>query len=605
MATRWLAERIDVLLTRLAPLGGEQEEEIAQLCAQEIAAWRARPSIQKESSLKTPMKDTRNAIRSRLALTEGNRWFNAREGQYEHLALKYMNFTDEEWVRINGDTTERFHQRLASRQFLDQPEVLVQMAETFLESQHWSDLALGLAIATGRRITEILKTGKFFPKTSYTVIFEGQLKRQDLVLKPYEIPTLVPAHLVLSAWEHLRMEVHCEELSNDEVNNTYGSTVRALANERLSGIIPLRSDRESVTTHLNRCVYGRLAVHYFAPEWVSDIAYMATVYGHYWQKDEQSEPQLNYQSTLHYYDYVIGDGQGNIDGRQGLRLGEPGVEVLDQFRRSIPIKEEKKKSMATETQGEQMPTIAVKKHSIVRCSQATSARFAQAARERGFFKNQNGLLSQLLDESYLFRQVQELLQPVATQLGTNDVIGTLQELIQTTPATGVEHSALDHHLQERWGVSLEQVDRLFEMTREAGYDDLLEVLREGVVTRQKQKGGALKRHESFSKKDFSHTPYPQLKDIRASAAAEERIRRAVLAIMKHNQRSQPVDRWYINAMSINGLIHTRFPLIQAYLEKHQQETDAHHQQFGIEPRYNRSKLVPIHEMISIPDLPEE
>jgi len=116
MTTRWLAERIDLLLGELAPLGQGQEEEIARICVQEIAAWRARPSIKKESTLRNPMTDTRNAIRDRLDVTVTNRWLNPQTQQYEHLALQYMNFTEEEWIRIMGDTQERFQRRLEEQQ---------------------------------------------------------------------------------------------------------------------------------------------------------------------------------------------------------------------------------------------------------------------------------------------------------------------------------------------------------------------------------------------------------------------------------------------------------------------------------------------------------
>ncbi|WP_172632428.1 protelomerase family protein [Dictyobacter arantiisoli] len=597
MTTRWLAERIDLLLGLLAPLGHGQEEEMARICAQEIAAWRARPSITKESTLRNPMTDTRNAIRERLEVTAANRWLNPQTQQYEHLALQYMNFTEEEWIRVMGDTQERFQRRLEEQQLLEQPDVLVQQAEALLHGEPWYELALGLAIATGRRSTEILKTAKLYPKTPSTILFEGQLKKRDLLMKPYEIPTLVEADLVLSAWRRLRALVDCSTLELDEVNNRYGSVVRALANERLRGLIPLRSSKEFVTTHLNRCIYGRLCVFYFAPSHVPDITYMATIYGHYWSAGEEEDVQRNYQSTLHYYDYVIGDGHGQVDRRQGIRLGEPGVEILEIFRPKEPRKE---KPMAKKRADDQ-PTMPTKGHSIVRCTPQTRARFVQEERERGFFKDQNGLLSQLLDESILYRQGVQLLQPATEQLGAESFLQTLQALLEPQR----EQGRLDAQFKERWGISLAEVDALFQMIHDAGHDNPLKYVQEGVSKQDNLKAGAQKRQDHFRKKDFSQMPYSQLKDVRASAAADERIRRAILAIQKHNHRAQPVDRWYINAAVINGLIKTRFPIINAYLQEHQQDIDTHHQHLGIEPRYNRSKLVPVGDMIQIPDLPDQ
>ncbi|NJL51802.1 MAG: hypothetical protein HC930_05455 [Hydrococcus sp. SU_1_0] len=35
-----------------------------------------------------------------------------------------------------------------------------------------------------------------------------------------------------------------------------------------------------------------------------------------------------------YFDYRIADGQGNIDGRLGIKLGLPDVEIIEEFRSS-------------------------------------------------------------------------------------------------------------------------------------------------------------------------------------------------------------------------------------------------------------------------------
>ena len=187
------------------------------------------------------------------------------------------------------------------------------------------------------------------------------------------------------------------------------------------------------------------------------------------------------------------------------------------------------------------------------------------------------------------------------QLGTESFLQTLEAVLEPQR----EQGRLDTQFQERWGVSLAEVDALFHMIHDAGHDNPLKYVREGISTQENLKAGAQKRQDQFQKKDFSQMPYSQLKDVRASAAADERIRRAIVAIQKHNSRAQPVDRWYINAAVINGLINTRFPIINAYLQEHQQEIDMHHQHLGIEPRYNRSKLVPVGDMIQIPELPDQ
>ena len=59
---------------------------------------------------------------------------------------------------------------------------------------------MGLGIATGRRISELLGARTTFAqKTDYSVLFTGQLKQQRETLT-FEIPTLCPAASVVEAW---------------------------------------------------------------------------------------------------------------------------------------------------------------------------------------------------------------------------------------------------------------------------------------------------------------------------------------------------------------------------------------------------------------------
>ena len=59
---------------------------------------------------------------------------------------------------------------------------------------------------------------------------------------------------------------------------------------------------------------------------------MAAIQGHYQVLDEQNpELKRSLVSSRHYNDYKIGDGKGNIDGRQGIKLSAPGVSVIEIF----------------------------------------------------------------------------------------------------------------------------------------------------------------------------------------------------------------------------------------------------------------------------------
>src|SRR5436305_3008892 len=144
--TKWLEERMTVLLPKLEALRRDQEEEIKQLCEEEIAAWRARPTMKSIRSLNDPMIGTRNAIRERLAVNDDNSWVNPRSQEREHLALKYMNFSKAEWAAMKALTEEGRQRRLEGQQKLSDPDAIVARAATLLKSQRWEDITVGLAV---------------------------------------------------------------------------------------------------------------------------------------------------------------------------------------------------------------------------------------------------------------------------------------------------------------------------------------------------------------------------------------------------------------------------------------------------------------------------
>jgi hypothetical protein len=101
MASKWLEERLERLLPMLASLGQEQEEHIKHLCEEELQAWRQRPSLKEANSLSKPLTEARNRLRETLQITDTNCWINPKSGAREHLSLKYLNFSSQEWIKMN------------------------------------------------------------------------------------------------------------------------------------------------------------------------------------------------------------------------------------------------------------------------------------------------------------------------------------------------------------------------------------------------------------------------------------------------------------------------------------------------------------------------
>ena len=272
MASRWLTVRWEELIPALEA-AGDDETQIEQICQNEISLWRARPSIKEESSLRVPLSATRTHLKEvfREKLTDRNTWFNPREQAREHLSLKYLNFSDEEWAALGASSSAALQERLEDQQFFRDPDGLVALAVQLLKSDRWDDIVVGLAVVTGRRHTEVLKTAMFYPNTRYTLTFAGQLKRRDKMLDPYEIPVLCEASLAFDAWQRLRKMLDCTQLSVEEVSQQYGLPVRSAAKHAFGDLVPVRAGHDDVYTHLFRTIYGRIAVLYYCPPKVKDL----------------------------------------------------------------------------------------------------------------------------------------------------------------------------------------------------------------------------------------------------------------------------------------------------------------------------------------------
>ena len=570
MAKVWLEERLSVLLPALSALGIAAETEIARLCEDEIAAWRDRPTMKKASALRPVMTAARNAIKQ-LPLTQENRYKDARSGQWQHIALKYMNFTDEEWAAMNAISDEQFQARLENQQVIDHPQEVVQRAEKLLHSDRWDDLVTGLAVVTGRRLTEILKTGRFFPKTMYTVIFDGQLKRKDIALEPYEIPVLVNAELVLAAWRKLRSLEDTTGLDNEQVAQKYSRQAGENAVRQFTGLIPQRSTREDLYTHAFRAVYARLAVLMFCPIAVNELVFVNAILGQYQAQNETQ--QRDFATTAHYFDYRIGDGQGNIDGRQGIRLSEPHIDVLDVF---CKTKGDRAVS-ATETQEntQEQPTLTTerrKSRGLLTVKQATGDMVMDLMEQRNM-RRHDEIVSDLLANDATAHQMYALLQPLADELHTDGPIAILQALVNAY----------------RNGGSAPVAPGMAELLQDvAGEKEPVEYLK-GLVERDRNfKAAIANRHAGT---DYGSLPMAELERIKTTEATTERFRRAVDAIIAHNNaQTDPLHLWYINAAAVRDLVGGRNDAVQAYLEARKSEIAEHHERFKLTPRQNRKNM---------------
>jgi hypothetical protein len=596
VAKGWLQERWEMLMPILAELTLDQEDEIKRVCEEEIAYWRSRETMQSPSSLNKPMTDTRNKIRATFVdLTEKNSYVNPKTGKREHISLKYMNFSPEEWRVISAPSAAKQRRRMQMQRTIADPDAVVAKAVELASSPYWQDRAVAIAVLMGRRLSEVLgpKTD-ITPKKLYSVSFAGQLKRKDKILLPYEVPTLGEAALVLDAWRFVRDQIEWRGMEPDEINDRYGSQVVEAANRHFEHLVPPREDGD-LYTHLFRAVYGCIAIFYYCPDWVHELTYLNTILGHYWV-DENGVEQRDYAATLHYDDYRVSDeAVFKYKGkRRGVRLGDPGVEILEVFK-DRPVAHSASKGK----KGKRMtllPTDKPKDHSIIRVNPPTEGRVIHIHNEEqhpGF----DATVALLVDEHYVLKQMAALLSPLYERLGVNSPLGAVKALLGDGSAF-----MLDQMLADRWKTSLAEIVSLLEdAAADAGKKDEAPVayLRGLVTAKRAFRQSYEKRHKD---KDYSRLSTSELRRTKTPGAAQERFKRAVDTIIKHNETVQiPEFRRFVSPALVVDLVGGRPSEAKEYIES-RADVAEHHQQYGIKPGINRIPLVSV--KLEVPEWPE-
>ncbi|MEO1353015.1 MAG: protelomerase family protein [Cyanobacteria bacterium J06635_15] len=262
-----------------------------------------------------------------------------------HPALADVGFSKAEWTDINLPAEKAIAGRVAKP--IENPDAIAQLAAELMASDEWSEIAAGVTVATGRRSAEVLKTAQFEIASKWSVWFEGALKRRsEPVTLRFEIPTLVEAEQVVEAVERLRALVDTEGMDNRLVNRYYSNDVAQVCDRTFSDLVPPRDGKDNLYTHLFRAVYGTIASFWFCPPSVPELEFRAAIQGHYKVLEEgRTELRRSLAAARHYFDYEIADQVIAQYGgkRKGVRLNEPGVLVLGEFRDEDVVEEEDKK----------------------------------------------------------------------------------------------------------------------------------------------------------------------------------------------------------------------------------------------------------------------
>ncbi|MBO0793823.1 MAG: hypothetical protein J2P36_23125 [Ktedonobacteraceae bacterium] len=520
----WVSERLKTFLPALETLSLSDEPQIAALCELEIEALRNR-GLGSILSFKRPLREMRNAVK---ALAAQSMDLN----QYD-IALKYLELTEAEKQAINQPSEQKRDERLTQQAFIRRPDEVVARIERLLQSDHWAEVAAGLSCATGRRLAEVVRFAVFREKSLYTVLFSGQRKTDHAV--EYEIPTLVQAQLVIAAWQRLRSLRDFSLVPSDSISSNFGPAVKAVVNDSFADLIEALPGRAELYTHMLRAAYPRLAMFFFLPPRVQEIAYASAILGHVANRDGVLVP--NYQASLYYMSYKIMGEDGSIDGREGVKLGEPGVDVLEQFK-------EKEQTMMAETIIGSAGT-----RTKIGVKTSTKALFDQEQEAMGDGTADEAVLK-LVSDHQIYRQLEALIGDMPALLGV---------------------------LQEAADIKLES-------------ETPLDALRAAIKDKARFRSTYDKRTEANAAKDYASMTMDELSKMRTSEASMEKWRRAVDMIEAYNENAtMPELQWFINASAVKALVGGRGTEINKYLQTRQSELDEHHKQYSLTPGRNHGR----------------
>jgi len=257
----------------------------------------------------------------------------------EHPAIDLVSLSTEQYRILNDQQRERIADRETRFITSEAAEAIVERAKALIGSAEWSEVGAGLAVLIGRRISEIL-ISTFSLKSAWSLNFSQMAKRKETQDITIEIPTLAPAPEVLAAIQRLQQGLRTDELrlqglsdrqAKQKVNNLYSGAIADKCQEHFSDLVPARTDKDTLYTHIFRAVYATIAAHWYCPPSIPEHQFKAEIQGHFTiTQDGKKLP--NYAARSNYDDYAIGNGQGNRDGRLGIKLDQvPDLEIVAVF----------------------------------------------------------------------------------------------------------------------------------------------------------------------------------------------------------------------------------------------------------------------------------
>ena len=271
----------------------------------------------------------------KLPLNEHNSYYlevpDAETGELieiqQHYAQLYLKYDPQFYVLLKRKTTQNNNLKQLEPQPINLPAYL-EKTRQLLASDNYTELAAGIAAASGRRFSEIIERGHpslpDHPTSPYQFLFSGQLKKsQDT--QPYLTYSLLPAEEVIQAIALLRNIPKIKSLTGATIQklNSLNPAINFQVKKHFqdTGIIQVLPGEASVSIQNLRGAYGEIATHFFCPNRASFPRFLSASLGHLIGDETQTHALSS--STQHYFHYFLTDENGHQIDSMGVKLHEP------------------------------------------------------------------------------------------------------------------------------------------------------------------------------------------------------------------------------------------------------------------------------------------
>ena len=184
---------------------------------------------------------------------------------------KMFSITDDEQNKIEKQYKSKIAKQANNQKQINNYEALISTAESLLSSSKVVDVAAGLLLLTGRRMSEIFCTAKLSKAGKNSAFFVGQLKKRENAAV-YEILLLSSFEKIQAALQWLRSEAG--DLETAAANKRYEKTLSQSVYKHFSKYLG------DCTAHDLRKAYATIIIKLHKPKNRTEQAFISQYLGH-------------------------------------------------------------------------------------------------------------------------------------------------------------------------------------------------------------------------------------------------------------------------------------------------------------------------------------